>query len=79
VLTGRYMELTLDKVVTHEGNYQQVDSSYVDTVLTVNPETYEIYDVYVPRKKHPLKIGIWVYRDRSGDTLKVEHYPEKYD
>ncbi|WP_020567807.1 hypothetical protein [Neolewinella persica] len=79
VLTGHYMELTLDKVVMKEGAYQQIDSSYVDTVLTVNPDTYEVYDEYVPRKKYPLKIGTWVYRNRSGDTLKVERNPEKHD
>lgn len=79
VLTGHYMELTRDKVVTHEGIYQQVDSSYVDTVLIVNPLIYEVYIEFVPRKKYPMKVGTWVYRNRSGDTLKVEHYPEEYD
>lgn len=79
VLIGPYLELTLDNTVTKKGDYQQIDSLYVDTVIAVNPATYEIYDKYVPRKKYPLKVGTWVYRNRSGDTLKVEHYPEKYD
>lgn len=79
VLIGPYLELTLDNTLTKKGNYQQIDSLYVDTVITVNPATYEIYDEYVPRKKYPLKIGTWVYRNRSVDTLKVEHYPEKYE
>lgn len=79
VLVGPYLELTLDNTVTEKGGYQQIDSLYIDTVITANPATYEVYNDYVPRKKYPLKIGTWVYRNRSGDTLKVERYPEKHD
>jgi len=61
------------------GKYQQVDSIYSDSIAEIDPATYEVIYTPVQRNKYPKKIGIWAHLNTEGDTLRVEHYPEKYD
>jgi hypothetical protein len=61
------------------GKYQQVDSIYTDSIAEIDPETYELIYTLVPRNKYPKKVGVWMHLYTTGDTLKVEHYPERYE
>ncbi|MEM1356587.1 MAG: hypothetical protein AAGF89_00205 [Bacteroidota bacterium] len=78
VLDDRYLELTGTGEVLVQGHYQQIDSTYLEFIPTPDPDTYEVINRVVQRKKYPKKVGDWIYRSPEGDTLRMERYPDKY-
>ncbi|SEQ46923.1 hypothetical protein [Neolewinella agarilytica] len=78
VLMGRSVKFSRRSLsVLEEGQYRQIDSLWQDTVLHVDPMTYEIVDSLIIRNKYPVKFGEWLYFNEKGDTVKVEsHYPK---
>jgi len=76
LLNGRYRELTLDGKPLIEGYYTQIDSTWQDTVLHINPITYDAENSLVIRDKFAVKVGRWLYYNEQGDTIKIENYPE---
>lgn len=78
VLNDRYFEFSTNGDLLVEGQYQQVDSTWLEFIPTPDPDTYEVTQVVIERKKYPKKVGSWIYRSRDGDTLRVEKYPAQY-
>lgn len=76
VLCGRYVEFAPSNAIIKEGSYYQIDSLYQDTIISINPDTYEVVYSTIQRTKYPIKTGSWAYRNPEGDTLRVEHYPK---
>lgn len=77
VLSDRYVTVSRRSLkVLVEGQYSQIDSIWLDTVLHINPVTYDRVDSLVIRSKFPVKAGQWLYYNEQGDTIKIEEYPE---
>ena len=75
VLMGRSVKFSRRSLsILEEGQYRQIDSVWQDTVLHVDPMTYEMVDSLIIRNKYPIKSGVWLYFNEEGDTLKVESY-----
>jgi len=74
ILTGRYEERTKSGKVLVTGQYSQMDSMYVDTVLLFDPKTYEESHEIIHRTKFAVKSGVWRYFSPEGILIKEEKY-----
>ena len=72
VINGRYEERTKSGKIIVSGLYCQIDSTYSDTLQLFNIETYEDIIKIVPRKKYPVKSGIWKYYTPEGKLQNKE-------
>lgn len=74
VQTGRYEERTKSGKVLVTGQYSQMDSMYIDTLIHFDPETYEESYEILHRTKVAIKSGIWRYYSPEGLLVKEEKY-----
>ncbi len=68
---GAYIEKYLSAETTTSGNYTQIDSFYLDTIETFDPNTYESNLSITEKEKISVKCGIWKYATEDGDKIKV--------
>lgn len=75
VLIGEYFEKCITGEVYHYGNYIQVDSSYQDTIITFDPDTYDETVNIFNRTKWAVKCGEWIETDEKGRKAKQQYIP----
>ncbi len=79
ILYGRQWDQTLSGKILFTGGYAAIDSIYNDTLLVLDPDTYEDVKQIIPRTKFPVKCGSWKYYELNGNLLQEEKYVPCHD
>lgn len=72
ILFGNYIEMCSSGDIYRLGNYDQIDSVYLDTITYFDPDTYEEIIEIKERKVFPIKCGNWQVKTDKG--IRIEEY-----